>query len=48
MYKHAWTVEDALEEIARESGHHFDPELTALFLALHGADAPAKAFADSR
>jgi CHASE2 domain-containing sensor protein len=38
VYKDAWTVDAALEEIARESGHHFDPELTALFLALQ---APA-------
>ncbi|MDA0183170.1 CHASE2 domain-containing protein [Solirubrobacter phytolaccae] len=35
VYKNAWTVEDALDEIERESGHHFDPELATLFLALH-------------
>jgi CHASE2 domain-containing sensor protein len=35
VYKNAWTVEDALAEIERESGHHFDPELAATFLALH-------------
>lgn len=34
VYKNAWPVEDALAEIERESGHHFDPELAALFLAL--------------
>jgi putative two-component system response regulator len=33
-YKHAWTVDDALHEIARLRGKHFDPELTDLFLAL--------------
>jgi HD-GYP domain-containing protein (c-di-GMP phosphodiesterase class II) len=33
-YKPAWPVELALEEIRSESGRHFDPELTALFLAL--------------
>jgi putative two-component system response regulator len=38
VYKPAWTVEAALEEIARESGRHFDPELTALFLALQSAE----------
>jgi CHASE2 domain-containing sensor protein len=37
VYKNAWTVEDALAEIERESGHHFDPELAARFLALHRA-----------
>ena len=39
VYKSAWTIEDALEEIERESGRHFDPELTGLFLALHGEAA---------
>jgi CHASE2 domain-containing sensor protein len=38
-YKPAWTTEDALDEIARESGRHFDPALAALFLALN---APAR------
>ncbi|HTT11619.1 MAG TPA: HD domain-containing phosphohydrolase [Burkholderiaceae bacterium] len=33
-YKHAWTVEDSLREIASLRGKHFDPELTDLFLAL--------------
>jgi putative two-component system response regulator len=33
-YKHAWTVEEALNEIASLRGKHFDPELTDLFLAL--------------
>jgi len=33
-YKHAWTIDDALDEIARLRGRHFDPELTDLFLAL--------------
>jgi len=33
-YKEAWTVEDALREIASLRGKHFDPELTDLFLAL--------------
>jgi len=29
-YKHAWTVDDALAEIAAQSGQHFDPRLAAL------------------
>jgi len=33
-YKHAWSVEDALREIGRLRGSHFDPELTDLFLEL--------------
>lgn len=33
-YKVAWSVDDALQEIARLRGRHFDPELTDLFLAL--------------
>jgi putative two-component system response regulator len=41
VYKDAWTVEAALAEIERESGRHFDPELTALFLALHRGLTPA-------
>jgi len=33
-YKEAWSVEDALREMARLRGKHFDPELTDLFLEL--------------
>ena len=33
-YKHAWSVDEALREIARLRGRHFDPELTDLFLQL--------------
>jgi CHASE2 domain-containing sensor protein len=33
-YKSAWPVEEALDEIGRQSGRQFDPRLTALFLAL--------------
>ncbi len=33
-YKEAWTIEDALREIASLRGRHFDPELTDLFLTL--------------
>lgn len=31
-YKKAWSVEDAIELIQKESGRHFDPELVRLFL----------------
>ncbi len=31
-YKAAWTVEDALDLVRRESGRHFDPRLVELFL----------------
>src|SRR3954453_21725545 len=33
-YKPAWTTQEALDEIERESGRHFDPELAAHFLAV--------------
>ena len=33
-YKEAWSVDSALDEIARLKGRQFDPELTDLFLAL--------------
>lgn len=33
-YKPAWSVDDALREIARLRGRHFDPDLTDLFLRL--------------
>jgi len=33
-YKEAWTIPDALREIASLRGKHFDPELTDLFLEL--------------
>lgn len=31
-YKHAWTVEDAVEEIKRGNGAHFDPKVVESFL----------------
>lgn len=34
VYKNAWPVEDALAEIEKEAGQHFDPELAVLFVAL--------------
>src|SRR3954452_14389978 len=37
-YKEAWPVEDALAEIAAQSGRQFDPQLVAAFLGLFGED----------
>jgi CHASE2 domain-containing sensor protein len=37
-YKDAWPVEDALAEIAAQSGRQFDPRLVAAFLGLFGED----------
>jgi len=33
-YKEAWPIEDALRHIGAESGKHFDPQLTSVFLDL--------------
>jgi putative two-component system response regulator len=33
-YKKAWSVDDALGLISKESGEHFDPKLAALFLGM--------------
>ncbi|MGH7474873.1 MAG: HD-GYP domain-containing protein [Longimicrobiales bacterium] len=35
-YKGAWSVQDALLEIRRETGTHFDPVVVDALLALHG------------
>jgi CHASE2 domain-containing sensor protein len=43
-YKHAWTVDEALAEIAAQSGRHFDPRLAAL---LPGVVADYGAVVDS-
>ena len=32
-YKQAWTVEDAVAEIQRKSGNHFEPRVVAAFMA---------------
>ncbi|MGE4201062.1 MAG: HD-GYP domain-containing protein [Vulcanimicrobiota bacterium] len=46
-YKQAWAVEDALEEIRRCSGSHFDPEVVdAFFRALPDILSIRQAFAD--
>lgn len=37
-YKEPWTPEEALAEIERSSGTHFDPELAAAFVAMIRAD----------
>lgn len=31
-YKKAWTIEEAIAHLQRESGRHFDPELVVLFM----------------
>jgi len=33
-YKPAWPANDALAEIKRQSGHHFDPELVRVFVGM--------------
>jgi putative two-component system response regulator len=33
-YKKAWSVPDALAEIARQKGYQFDPEVVDAFLSL--------------
>jgi CHASE2 domain-containing sensor protein len=33
-YKHAWTIDDALQEIATQRGRHFDPRLVDAFMTL--------------
>jgi putative two-component system response regulator len=35
-YKSAWSIEDALDEIARQSGDKFDPRIVDALLHLHG------------
>jgi putative two-component system response regulator len=40
-YKRAWSREDALAEIRRGAGSHFDPRLAEAFLRLHAEDALA-------
>lgn len=34
-YKHAWTMEEALQEIERQSGQHFDPQVVMALLNIH-------------
>lgn len=44
-YKRAWTAAEAVAEIKRTSGTHFDPDVVKAFLAnLEGIEAIAKAF----
>ena len=37
-YKHAWTEEEALDEIESLAGTKFDPRVVGAFLKLHGRD----------
>jgi PAS domain S-box-containing protein len=39
-YKQAWTAEDALAELRRQSGQQFDPQVIDAFLALEGTPEP--------
>jgi len=32
-YKEAWCREDALQYVTEQSGHHFDPQCVAAFIA---------------
>ena len=41
-YKRAWSREEALAEIARERGSHFDPKLVDAFLELEGGGDDAE------
>ena len=34
-YREAWPLDEVLAEIARQSGHHFDPQIADTFLKLH-------------
>ncbi len=48
-YKEAWTAEQALAEIQRGSGTHFDPRLVAAFLALAPhLEAPLRVISSKR
>ena len=41
-YRHAWSREDTLEHIQKESGRHFDPQLVEVFMAMiRDGDVPA-------
>ncbi len=42
-YKVAWSVQDAAEEIARQSGTQFDPQVVAAFLRLYRIQVPKAA-----
>jgi response regulator RpfG family c-di-GMP phosphodiesterase len=46
-YKERWTAREALDEIVRQRGRHFDPRLVDLFVGLFPA-APARAAAPER
>jgi putative two-component system response regulator len=41
-YKRAWPLERCLEEIERQAGRMFDPELVALFLPLAAVTRQAR------
>ena len=39
-YRAAWTEDQAIKEIHRETGRHFDPHVVQAFFSLHGQTAP--------
>lgn len=47
-YKKAWTIDDAVAEIKRSSGNHFDPELTDCFIDILPEILDIKTLWDSR
>jgi PAS domain S-box-containing protein len=46
-YKHAWPLEQAVEEIRRGAGTQFDPAVVDAFLAIHAQREPAAQADDS-
>jgi diguanylate cyclase (GGDEF)-like protein/putative nucleotidyltransferase with HDIG domain len=46
-YKKAWRPEDAVSEIERQSGHHFDPQVVRAFLNLPGGPMDDLALRDA-
>ncbi len=47
-YKKAWPISEAIEEVARCSGHHFDPQIVDAFLnKMHEVTEVCQKFADA-
>jgi putative two-component system response regulator len=47
VYKEAWPVEQALEEIRTQAGRQFDPDVVEAFLSTYGTTASSTGRADS-
>lgn len=41
VYKHAWTADEALDEIEKLTGTKFDPRVAEAFLQMHGRNGPS-------